>query len=320
MIDKPHLHQIIESIGETVLDKDIKECKEGYNSQVFDIKTSERELIIKIITKSEESAKKDINIRKFLSEKIPRFQIPNTIMFDNTKKIVPFTYMILSKINGLTLGKAYTMIADKEIFFEQLGELKGELNSIKNNYFGDLDSNLEIKYKHKKWLSFIETRFTKQIKKIKTGEMYNNKLIIELINFWELNKTILNQDIGPCFCHGDTSQSNILVTDSKEVSGIIDFEYARWGGGIHDLFSSVRKSTFIDHADSIIKGYSRKITPPKNWRELMYFYQWLSNIDILSKIKKMKWRDLSNYQIKERKKNIKEKTLYQIKRLMVSLK
>jgi aminoglycoside phosphotransferase (APT) family kinase protein len=320
MIKKSDLNKIVESIGEEISNEDIKECKDGYNSQVFDIKTSKRELIIKIISKSEENAKKDINVRNFLSEKIPLFPTPKTIMFNNAQTIVPFSYSIMSKIKGLTLSKAYEKMSNKESFFEQLGELKGELNSINNNLFGDLDFNLEIKSKYKDWISFIEKRFNKQINKLKINKECEDKFINELIKFWNSNKNILNRDVGPCFCHGDTSQSNILVTNTGKVSGIIDFEYAKWGGGIYDLFSSISKSTFVDHSDSIIKGYSKKITPPKNWRKLMYFYQWLSNVDRLSNIKGSTWRYLDTSQIKSRKKLLKEKTISQIKKLMINLR
>lgn len=297
-----HLIKILKNIGGDTAD-DIERIEKGYNSRVY----ASENYVIKII-KNPMSAEKEVRVIDFLSEKLPEFPVPRVVRWDDSESLVPFKYTVLTRLPGETLDDAYDTINEKPSVFFSLGRFKGMLNSIRNNVFGDIDKKLHITNRFESWSEFMENDVTHSLGKLKEQGFD----ITDEEKFWSSAKHILKHEIGPCLCHGDTSLSNILVMDSQ-IMGFIDFEYARWGGGMHDLFSSIRGfKTLYQHTEDILRGYAEYYKVGE-WERLMWLYQWIANIKQLSNIRKMKWRELTEEECERRKRHIYQKSMQKVK-------
>lgn len=307
---------LISSLGYIPDTESVFEHLNGYNSRVFSVKTDRKDLIIKIVKNDTTSVEKDIAVRKYVLQHLPDMPIPKTLHVDFSEQNVPFKFIILEKMKGATLKETLSTIPKKEDVFYQIGELKGKMNSLKNSVFAEIGPNLIQKNQSSSWLSFIEQKFQKIYAKLQQFSLLSSEELNSIKTFWKKNNHLVEDDVGPCFCHGDTSFSNILISDTQNISGIIDFEYAMWGCGLYDLFSSVRSKETVTFASSVLKGYAKYCVVPSSWKKLMNLYQWLAHLNRLSGIKSMKWRDLSPEESEARRTSIFNGSLSRIHELM----
>ena len=296
-MENEYLRKILKFLNQPFPKENITIADEGYNNKVFLM--NDLDIAIKIIKKSEENAKNEMNVLNYINEKI-NIPIPIIKHSDFSRKIIPHPFVVMNIVPGFTLKKhVKSNKANTEIFYE-LGKIKGKINSIKNIDYGGFKENKIDNYQE-----VLHNEWNKIKLKLNMSEL-NKEFIIEQDNFFNKNLNLTKNDVGPCLVHGDTSLNNILIKDGK-ISGILDFEYAHWGCGIQDLFSSIRGfNVFFSNKKELIKGYSEYIETPREWEKLMYFYQWFANIKALSQIGKMFWRDLNKEDTNERKKTLRE--------------
>jgi len=305
-MDINYLKIVLNSINQPFFEENITIANEGYNNKVFLIRNLD--IAIKIIKKSEKNAQNELTVLKYINNKNIDVPIPIIKCADFSRKIIPFPFVVMEIIPGVTLKEYIKLNENNKRIFNELGIIKGKINSIRNKKYGDFKQQVTDSYQ-----DVLKEKWDKIQLKLNKSEL-NKDFIIEQDNFFGKNLDLTKKDIGPCLVHGDTSLSNILVKDGK-ISGILDFEYAHWGCGIQDLCSSIRGfDFFFANRKELIKGYSKYVDIPVEWEKLMYFYQWFANIKALSQVEKMVWRDLNKEDTNKRRKSLREKYVLNCKK------
>jgi len=300
----------------------IREFPEGYNNLVYDVKLNLGDFIVKIIKLkgNEKYVLKQNRIRTLIKKKFRDFPIAKIVGSDYRKRIVDDYYIISEKINGRSLQKEYSKVNNKSELYEEIGEIYGKMHSFKMKNYGELDHTLKIVKEYKSWYSLKINEARKILRKIEEEKLLSDKIITGCKKHIEKNKSLLRREIGPCLCHGDAADSNIIIEKVKgkyHVSGLIDFEFARASGATHEIFSGIRSfEKKYRHKENLVKGYLKWSKLPKEWEKLVFFYQLMSHLKQLTKLKDAKWRNLSDSDAKKRKKDLRKKSFSEIKKII----
>ena len=299
----------------------IKEFPEGYNNLPYDVKLGHGEYVIKILKVKgcEDYILKQKHIRALTHRKFKDFPISKIVKADFSGKVINKPYAIVEKLEGKSLQTLYKKVNNKEELYEEIGELYGKLHSFKFDKFSELDSSLKPVKEYKSWYLGRSKRVKKLFKKIEERKLLSEKRLKVHKIFFEKNKYLLRKDIIPCLCHGDASHTNIIIKkvgNKYKVSGMIDFEFARISEAAYDLFAGIR--TFekkYEYRESLVKGYTKWNKLPKQWEKLIFLYLWIGHLNQLTKIKSMKWRNLSEEDTLNRKKSLRKKSILVLKKI-----
>lgn len=133
------------------------------------------------------------------------------------------------------------------------------------------NSSKGISNVYEQWSTFMETHFygfAEDVKEVISEDLL--KQSIEL--FEELRKCLPNPD-GPSFIHMDFRPANIIILENQ-VSGIIDFESARFGATEMD-FSKINRDIFMKNPGTLEayqQGY-QSIRPLIDLEGVLPFYR-----------------------------------------------
>ncbi len=295
--------------------KSIKEFTEGYNNVAYDIRLDKGNYVIKLIQLKdfERYALKQKHIRTMIRKKFKSFPIPKMIKSDYSKKIINKPYIITEKVEGKSLQSLYKKIKNKEELYKEIGELYGKIHSFKFKNYGELDSSLNLVKGYLDWYTIRCNDVKKSFEKIKKNKLLSKKVLKINQDFFAKNKFLIKKETSPCLCHGDASDTNMIIRKSGQrykVNGIIDFEFARISGATHDLFSGLRSfEKKYKYRNSLTEGYTKWSQLPKEWEKLIFLYNWIGHLNQLTNIKNMKWRNLNEADTLRRKKDLRKKSL-----------
>jgi len=300
----------------------IKEFLEGYNNLAYDVRLEGGNYVIKIIKLKgfEDYVLKQNEVRKLIQSKFKDYPIAKIIKSDYSKKIIDKPYLIVEKLDGESMFKSYNKINNKNEIFEEIGELYGKMHSFKMEEYGELNSKLNLIKTYKSWYVENCKKVKKMFDKLEERKLLSQKTLQENKEFFERNKSLLKKEIGPRLCHGDASLTNIIVKKVGKkfvISGIIDFEFCRASGVVHDLFSGLRTlDKKLIHKENLVKGHHRYSKLPKEYEKLVYFYKWISSLNRLTAIKKMSWRNLDEEKTMQRKVNMRKEALSNLRKIL----
>lgn len=321
MLNDNQIKKVISSKFSNSKIESIKEFSEGYNNIAYDVRLNDKELVFKLIKlgKKRKLALKQKKLQDLMIKKYKEFPIAEILDFDFTEEKFGFPYLILERINGDSLKSKFKEIKNKEEIFEKLGEIYGKIHSIKFEKYGELDSELNLFNEYSNWYEKKCIKIEESFDKIKNNSLLSKDDFENQLNYFNENKEILKIETNPTLCHGDASDTNILVelnNNDFKISGIIDFEFLRSSGAIEDLFNGFEFSKQkLKFKDNLIKGYLRFSDLPNEWEKLVNFYQWVKNLNRITNIDSMSWRNLTEQETIDRKNKMKEKTLKDLKEI-----
>jgi Ser/Thr protein kinase RdoA (MazF antagonist) len=321
MLNKAQIKKVILSKFPNSKIESIKEFSEGYNNIVYDVRLNDKRLVFKLIKlgKKRKLALKQKRLKDLMIKKYKEFPIAEIIDFDFSEERFGFPYLILERINGDSLKSKFEEIKNKEELFKKLGEIYGKIHSIKFEKYGELDSELNLFNEYSNWYEKKCIKIEEIFDKIKGKSLLPKDDFENQSNYFNKNKEILKIETKPTLCHGDASDTNILVESNGnkfEIKGIIDFEFLRSSGATEDLFNGFEFSKQkLKFRNSMIKGYLKFSELPEGWEKLVNFYQWIKNLNRISNIDSMSWRNLSEQETIERKNKMKRKTLKDLREI-----
>ena len=322
MVEYSNVKRIVQANFPKAKIKSIKEFTEGYNNITYKIRLDIGNFVVKLIKLKgyEKYLLKQEKIRSIVRKKFKNFPIARILKSDYGNKIIDNPYIILEMIDGESLQSTYPKIENKDKLYEEIGELYGKLHSIKMSSYGELDSNLHIIKKYKSWYNSNSNESKKLLEEIKEKGPLPKKTISQNEVYFRENRYLLKQEFGPCLCHGDAADTNLIVKKigkQYQVNGLIDFEFSRASGATKELFNGLRSfDRKYAHRSSIVKGYTKWSKLPKDWEKLIFFYQWMAHLKQLTKIKGMKLRNLSYKETLERKKDLRKKSIAELKKIV----
>ena len=203
----------------------INKINVGFTNTIYNVNDK---YIIKICSdiKNESSFQKEID---FYNVNRDNDLIPKLYYSDNSKKIIPYYYEILEKIEGVTLYNVWHTFSDneREEIIKQLCEAMKKMHSNVGEYYD--------------WSKYNKEKFNKLFNKVKKHELFNEDEIETLNKVYSLfDKYLVSNEV--VLVHNDIHFDNIFINNGK--IKIIDFErsmYAPKDFDLHILHYMIRQ-------------------------------------------------------------------------------
>ncbi len=270
----------------------IKHYAKGHINTIYEIRLKNRELLLRIFNESWKAKKE-----AFIYQKIRKnsdIPIPEIYSLDDSKKILPRAYLLMSKIEGKKIDESYKKYRNRKLF-EKAGEILAKLHKIKFQDYGWIIGN-KVCPKFRKWEDFVRHDIAYKLKNIKADKI----LISQYLNE---NSYLLKIKNKPCLLHKDYHCSHIL-TDKENIKGIIDVEWATAGHNENDLIKmelwafkrikSVRGSFFKGYLNH---GSISCLYPER--KKLYELWHWINMINISHELKNKSWLDYNTKSLKK---------------------
>jgi len=223
----------------------------------------------------------------FMSKLRGSINVPKIHIFDTTKTLIKYDYMIMDFIEGSTLSHyvKQQMTFDSDLAYK-LGSSLSKIHDDKFNRIGLLDKHHKIK---KTLIPISELINFYQSTHAGSHLSLNSVKHLEFID--NRYKDILrNMDHDCVLSHGDFNPNNIIVDEMLNL-WFIDFEYSMSAPKYLDIGKFFRKrSSYNDYMtaetiDSFTKGYQEnsKEVLPMNWLEYSKVVDITSLLSLINK-------------------------------------
>ena len=265
--------------------KTARKLNRGFSHNIYEVETNSypEKVILRFSNENPEKfgLEKEIRVNKIIQRL--GLPVPRIIFYDKTKKLIPYEFVIMSKLEGEDLDFVWNKLSKKEQMqiAEKMGEILGKIHSVKFNSFGLLlpkGISDEGKFSLKEVgeearanaASFkILSDGLSDLGKFASYKIINPEFTAEVANFIIKNKALSETNEKPALIHGDFFSANFRVKKIKGnwfITGLIDFEYAAAYTREFD-FIKLARNGFLQGCikDAILKGYQKYQVIDKNF-------------------------------------------------------
>ncbi len=199
----------------------------------------------------------------------------DTILVDDSRNIVPFDYMVMSKIPGEVMRPAIERNPEMHpIFLKQIGQNLAKLHKIETEGFGFFDNKLAKngilcgtkKSNKDHFLSAIDLDEDYHANNISIFEPTLIKKSIKLIK----SMSDLADCKNPTLIHNDIADWNTVV-DGNKVTGILDWDECFSGDPVFE-FATLSLFYNDEKMESILSGYRENISMPLDYVDKFDIY------------------------------------------------
>lgn len=256
----------------------------------FKIKENCRQAMSKIIEKSNlGSAQKVIfddqgwvNVTAFVNDdlvvrfnardiQLPKFQrertafnllknivpVPELLVFDDSKVIVPYDYMVCKKIAGRNLEQNWSSLSEKDrgLLSYQAGQLLAKIHSIEMNNFGEISMSGPF-LKTNRWVEYLRHTLNYHLNEAMELNLFNLDIKRQLFDFFESKADLFDTVKVPKLVHGDFHLGNLLFSN-QNITGVLDFEWSCAGDPLFDICNNLQDmdSQWPGSQEAFNKGY-----------------------------------------------------------------
>lgn len=201
--------------------------------------------------------------------------VPNTILIDDSREIVPFDYMVTTKVRGDVMQSVLEQNMDnKNTYLRQIGRYLGMLHKIKANKFGFFDNDLA---KKGLLVGILDTNTDHYLSALDADESFyeqntgwlDNVTVRSAIYILRSNAkyTVCT---NPTLIHNDIADWNTVV-NGDQVTGILDWDECFSGDPV---FEFATMSLFYSDSEmsQIISGYCETNSLPADYNEKIDLY------------------------------------------------
>ena len=300
MVSKDIVEKIVnKSLGGSVV-RSIKPFSQGHINTMIEVTLmgTNKSLLLRIFNEPWK-ARKEAFVYNYIRENVD-IPVPEIYAFDDSMKLVPGAYLLMSKIEGISIDKNYRKYRNKKIF-EKAGEVLAKLHSIKFDKYGWIVDN-EIKPSFSKWNKFFEYDIGLKLSALRKVKLVSG-LLDDLQSFIERHDYLLKVKSKPCLLHKDYHCPHI-ITDKGTIKGIVDVEWALAGHNENDFMKmeewAFRK--FNDVREPFFKGYLNYGTVSEEYPERKKLYElwhWINMSNISFQLKDKRWLDYNTKALKK---------------------
>lgn len=242
--------------------KSIDKIEIGFSNEVYSI---DDQYMLKVC--KDHTNEKRFEIEAFcyayFKNKIP---IPELIVYDESKKICKWNYLIYSKIQGTNLYAKWHLLKESERkeIVREICEILKTINSSSteefNRQFGQ-ETPLN-------WQEKILAKINNSLKEIELKEILDRESISAIQEYVNENKHVLiPQDIS--LVYWDIHFDNVIIKDQKLV-GIIDFERTELCS-IDFVLDIVKR--MVDYPKKYISEDFEKFARTEDYQDLLLWYK-----------------------------------------------
>ncbi len=299
-IEKSKILEIVKRVFPEAEIVSVSKMKRGIMNLVLLVKIKNpcKELVLRLSDKKTKrhSLQKEKYVYGLLKGKIPLAEIYE---YDFSKKIVPYEYMLLSKLPGHCLEDIWDEISPKEQkeLAVELGKTMAKINSVNGDKFGYIIGDGEF-HLFDRWKDFITNCLREAVKDHKKLGFIDSGVLNAILETYDKYESLLLQEKKPCLIHIDFHFWHIFV-DKKEkykVTGVIDFEFSEFGVRGLDLHKPHRwifnRGKEIEKA--FLKGYNSVYKLPKNIHEQILLYRLYADLKFIQKLVGTNQIDMAN--------------------------
>ena len=210
----------------------IKRLRKGCVNEIYEIKIKnpDKKLILRLFPDDGWKAVKEGYIYSLISKKT-KVPVPEVYLIDSSKKILPNSFTLSPKIKGRELSKK------NKKMIEKAGENLAKIHKIKFKKFGWIVGK-KINPSFSKWSDFCKYDLEHKLENLEKHKHMIDISLKSIRDYFNKNKKLLDIKSKPCLIHKDYHSSHILV-DGKEITGIIDVEWAISGHNELDIAKSL---------------------------------------------------------------------------------
>lgn len=251
------LGQIIKKLKINVLS--IEDVPNSFSSTVYRVEQINKEVVYLKIPYSKLKLIREYEAIEILSEALP---VPRLLEIWEGDDNIPGA-MLLSEMKGQPITGNVS-----EVLAYDIGVHHAKMHNVTPQ---EGNSFKEISNVYEQWSTFMKSHFYGFAEDVK--EVIPEDLLKKSIELFEEQRKCLPHSDGPSFIHMDFRPANIIIQDNQ-VSGIIDFESARFGSTEMD-FTKINRDIFTKNSGTLEaykKGY-QSIRPLIDLEVILPFYR-----------------------------------------------
>ena len=230
---------------------DIEDRSSGLENKVFFLKTNEGESVLKIPLTSEFQAKREVwSSEAWSSLGLPT---PRIFVYDDSKRLANFDYLIETKIDGDGLGVVKLNKSELESVMRDLGSLLKKMHGVKTQGFGFINGNLKGEFET---LDFLTGDIELRLRNFSSENLISRDKIRNIARYF-LENVGLMTNAESRLLHNDVACDNCIVKN-KKLTGLVDLGDAFAGDPMYDVARAYQLLT-VDYkdetVDNLLLGY-----------------------------------------------------------------
>jgi aminoglycoside phosphotransferase (APT) family kinase protein len=227
-------------------------------------------------------------VGRFLSErraydllKYSGIPVPRVIALDRSKSVVPYEYIITTKLPGVPVTQAWPSLnpAQQTQVAQSVGRYLAELHSHSTGHFGDLRTYIEAPYH--RWYDFCLEAIEHFLDQARTQASLSPALADASLAYFRAQPALFDTIQHGYLVHSDYHFENILQ-ENGVVTGIIDFEWALSGDPTWDFIVEDKWEAFCAGSrEPLMAAYTRVRPLDEAHAARLKFYKLLLAIETL---------------------------------------
>jgi fructosamine-3-kinase len=181
----------------------------------------------------------------------------------------PECFLLMEYVDGIPASEAVQQTHDIDGIFTGIGEATGMANSIELETFGNI-----LRPSDMSWKEHVLEKLKDKQRLV--GTLVDEKSFNEITEAVEATKHVLDSESQgkPMLVHHDIYLENFLVKKADGQVVLIDYGIAYGGRPLFDLakFYIWDLLRYPEQKSTFLKAYSRYVTIPPNFNEIMEFY------------------------------------------------
>lgn len=270
------------ALGEDALE--IRELKEGYFNIAYQVRLSDRDVVLKIAPSPETEVmtfEKNIMFSEVDSMKMvaqrTEVPVPEVLFYDSSRDVMDREYFFMEMLEGKSLSSISDVLPEeqKQRIYYDMGRYTAMLNGITGErfgYYGQPDRQGEDWYDV--FRDMLRDPFADAERKGIAMPVRED----ETLELLERDRALLGAVKTPRFVHWDIWAGNVFIADGQ-IRGIIDFERCLWGDPLLEVGFRCYEQNSAFFGGYGIKGLSREEKRRARWYDVYLALLWCLETD-----------------------------------------
>jgi len=203
---------------------------------------------------------------------------PQVIAIDDSKTLVPYDYMIMTKVEGTPLLESWSQLTSdqRQQVATEAGRLLARMHTISLSQFGHLYGSERV---FDNWYAYIRDVFQDMGQESLADNLISQGLHDRMQAILVAHRRIFESVLQPRLVHWDYHFGNLLQQDGK-ITAVLDFEWALGGDPDHDFN---RRTEWEDQCPGsmvwVYNGYTSLIPLQRSHETRVALYEMLWFLD-----------------------------------------
>lgn len=154
--------------------------------------------------------------------------VAEVLAYDDSRSLIDRDYILMERLPGVSLAQFPCTPAQIDRVFEQTGRYLREIHEITADRYGYLGEH-HCMEPQSDWLSAFRVMWNKLVDDIEGTGWYDAGEAQHVRGLFEKHAACFDRPVTSRLLHMDIWSQNILVDESANVTGLVDFDRALWG-------------------------------------------------------------------------------------------